>query len=223
MLRLADNEGLNYQHDLHVLFAASGDPRNLIKTVASLPSTYHGSLECFMNDKDLDIVARNAIMLLAAIALSPEDAAETIIHLWYSAMIPSRVLERVQVHILPLIQEVCTKIQDTQGANPLGNTWAFGKASLRLVLKKEQWYRLRSYFEVPKGLSSDHADAIRAAIMLAPERVDQRERQLFSNPARTPPVQNALSQRRYFVTLWGAPCRVQYSEPVSANFLSPNP
>jgi hypothetical protein len=53
----------------------------VVKTVASLPDTYTGDLFLAINDLDLDVVARNLIMLL--VALKVEDrtqAVQSIIH-----------------------------------------------------------------------------------------------------------------------------------------------
>ena len=65
---------------------ASGDFRNVVKTLASLPRTYTGDLLFAINDLDMDIVARNVIMLLLALMVEdPEQAVQTIVHIWYSA------------------------------------------------------------------------------------------------------------------------------------------
>jgi hypothetical protein len=77
VVRLAENEGAAYEQDLKILFAgmkpwcfylvvwllmfciASGDLRNVIKTIASLPQSYTGMPSIVVNDVDFDIVARN--------------------------------------------------------------------------------------------------------------------------------------------------------------------
>ena len=52
--------------DLSIMCAASGDLRNVVKTVCGIPELYTGNLKIVMNDLDSDIVARNAILLLTA-------------------------------------------------------------------------------------------------------------------------------------------------------------
>ncbi|QPC76664.1 hypothetical protein HYE68_007416 [Fusarium pseudograminearum] len=54
VLQLGSNEGDNYQGQLNLLFAASGDLRNVVKTVVELPSTYDQTINIVMNDRDLD-------------------------------------------------------------------------------------------------------------------------------------------------------------------------
>ncbi|RMZ87204.1 hypothetical protein DV736_g5572, partial [Chaetothyriales sp. CBS 134916] len=181
VLALDRNEGCCYNHDLHVLFAASGDIRNVLKTVACLPDEYQQSVSLILNDRDFDIVARNLIMLLAALKIdkdSDEDI-ETIIHVWYSAKLQSSHLNQLQSSIRPLFQEVCAKIQNKPNGTLLGKTWTFGSRSLRVTLSKEKWMLLPSFLKVPDGLSCSKADKIRRAITLAHERKDYQDRNIF--------------------------------------------
>ncbi|KAL2219085.1 hypothetical protein M432DRAFT_653989 [Thermoascus aurantiacus ATCC 26904] len=160
MLNLERNEGSEYAGTLDVLFAASGDIRNIVKTLASLPENFHGKCNFVVNDKDFDVVSRNVILLLTSLHYEPAEATPMLIHMWYSALIPEDMLRSLRDNILPLIEEV----------------------SLRLVLRKEQWSRLRQFFEVPKDLSVDEAQGIRKSTVLAPHRKDYLDRFLFTKP-----------------------------------------
>jgi hypothetical protein len=139
-----------------------------------------------LNDRDFDIVARNLIMLLAALQLDQiqdadniEAGIETIIHLWYSAKLQSSQLRQLQSSILPLFQEVCVKIKDKPSGTILGNIWTFGSnKSLRVTLTKEKWMQLPCFLEIPTNLSCTRADDIRKATTLAPTRQDYRDRNL---------------------------------------------
>ena len=153
-----------------------------MKSLVGLPETYAGHCQLVVNDKDSDIVARNAILLLVALHFSPETAAPMMLHLWYSALIPAQMLRSLQENILPLIQEVCNKIQAKPAQSLLSKTWTYGTRSLRLVLTKEQWDHLPPYFEVPDGLSAPQAQVIRASTTMAPERKDYLERALLTQP-----------------------------------------
>lgn len=65
---------------------ASGDIRNIVKPLTGVPGTYAGHCEVVVNDKDSDIVARNAILLLTAFHFSPDAATPMMLHgipLWY--------------------------------------------------------------------------------------------------------------------------------------------
>jgi hypothetical protein len=64
---------------------ASGDIRNVVKTVASLPTEFTGRIDAYVNDIDLDVVARNIILILVALSVDNEDeAVGCMIHTWYS-------------------------------------------------------------------------------------------------------------------------------------------
>lgn len=78
-----------------------------------------------MNDLEFDVVARNAILLLLALTSqdstnpgetkdtsTPTDIAEALVHIWYSASIPSSVLSLLQNRVKPLIVELCGRIAD---------------------------------------------------------------------------------------------------------------
>ena len=104
------------------------------------------------------------------------------LHMWYSAMIPERMLRVLQDNLLPPIQEVCNKIQTKPAKCFFSKTWTYGMRSLRLVLTKEQWKSLPAYLIVPDGLSALQAQAIRTSTTLASERKDYVERELFVQP-----------------------------------------
>jgi len=153
-----------------------------VKSLTGLPTAYAGHCEVVVNDRDSDIVARNAILLLTALHFNPTAATPITLHIWYSALITAQILHSLQDNILPLIQGVCKKIQTKQAKSLLSKTWTYGTRSLRLVLTKEQWDDLLLYFEVPGGLSVAHAQVVRASTTLAPERKDYVERALFTQP-----------------------------------------
>lgn len=157
--------------------AASGDLRNVFTSVASIPERYSNPLHIHINDRDFDIVARNAIILLISLTVpKTSEAVECMIHIWYSAQIRQSNLDIVRGSVRPLIEDVCKKIASKPAARVLGKTWTFQSSSLRLVLTKEQWVLLLEYFEVPRHLSSSAAQQIRTAVTMADTRRDFRER-----------------------------------------------
>ncbi|TVY43017.1 hypothetical protein LOCC1_G004360 [Lachnellula occidentalis] len=182
ILRCKQNEADGLPGDLSLLFAASGDLRNVVSTLAELPTTFNGNCSVMINDRDFDIVARNVILLLTALHFGREDAVPKILHLWYSALITEEIYRALRDNILPLIQEVCSKIREKPLASLQAKTWKYGTRSVRLVLQKQQWDRLPAYLEVPSGLSAAQAHEIRLATMLAPERRDYIDRAMFTRP-----------------------------------------
>jgi hypothetical protein len=53
ILNIKDNEGEaeTINRDIALLFAASGDLRNVVKSISGLPETYKGECSVVMNDK----------------------------------------------------------------------------------------------------------------------------------------------------------------------------
>ncbi|KAF4594736.1 hypothetical protein GQ602_000349 [Ophiocordyceps camponoti-floridani] len=168
-------------------FGASGDLRHVVKTLAHLPDTIDQKVLFVINDKDSDVVARNAILLLLAFdaARSPGDdeaasvsaTVEAIIHLWYSAFIPQRVLTRLQQSVGPLINEMCYSIATQPADHIFRKSWeASDGACLSLSLQQKTWFRLRRFLNVPAGITKEKATRIRDAVTSAPERADYRDR-----------------------------------------------
>lgn len=164
---------------------ASGDLRNVVKTIAQIPRSYNQSVDVTMNDRDLDVVARNAIMLLIALVVDDiDEAIDCMIHVWYSALIRRSDLNILQQQIRPLIESVCEKIQNKEPGGLLGKTWTFGQRSLRLVLKKSSWDSVLFFMNIPNGLTAERASQIRTAVTLAKCRKDYRDRHsLFQSPS----------------------------------------
>ncbi|RDB16003.1 hypothetical protein Hypma_003582 [Hypsizygus marmoreus] len=90
-LQLAYNEGDARNRDFKLCFAASGDIRNLVKTVNGLPKGYRGKCDILLNDTDAITVNRNLVILYALLSAGPtiEESAELATHLMYSAALPA--------------------------------------------------------------------------------------------------------------------------------------
>ncbi|KAI1931153.1 hypothetical protein LOZ65_001352 [Ophidiomyces ophidiicola] len=182
LLSLQSNEGKETSQGLQLLLAASGDPRNLIKTVAALPDGYSGKVDATLNDADFSIVARNVILLLTALHLPPETATPIILHTWYSAQLPASMLGVLHTEILPLVEAVAKKVKNKAAKTLLAKTWTYGQSSLRLVLVREQWLQLPAFFKVPAKLSVEEASRLRSQITMAPSREDYAHRALCMQP-----------------------------------------
>jgi hypothetical protein len=156
---------------------ASGDLRNVVKTIAQLPPGWDQPMDITINDRDLNIVGRNAIILL--IALTSDDdtqAVDCIIHTWYSSFIRKSDHAIIEQRIRPLIKAVCDKTKGKPDNRMLGKTWVFGKRSLRLVLSKGAWDKLLSFVSVHDGLTMEIANQFRKAGTLAESQRDFLDR-----------------------------------------------
>lgn len=113
--------------------------RNIVKTVASLPETFHSQIIVDINDRHVDTVARNAILLLLIhTSLDVESAAHCVLHLWYSTLITQDCHDRL-AGPRRLIEEVCSKNQDEPADTFLEKTWEFPdkKSTLTFVFQKK--------------------------------------------------------------------------------------
>ncbi|KAF4466645.1 hypothetical protein FALBO_6497 [Fusarium albosuccineum] len=184
VLQLEKNEGKRYKKDLSLLFAASGDLRNVVKTLACLPEAYKQTINITINDWDLDVVARNVMLILIALTVNDaKEAADKMTHLWYSASIRQSDLDYLVTKIRPFIAQVCAHIGAKPEGTPLAKTWTFGSRRVRLVLKKGSWMSLLRRFEVPGTLTLQQARDIRVAVTLASgAQQDFRERHYLVRP-----------------------------------------
>jgi hypothetical protein len=185
ILNVEESEGVcDIHRDMNLLFAASGDIRNVVESIMEgLSDGYNGRCTLVINDINFMVVARNAILLFVALSLEPEEAVTIMIHVWYSALLADFMIDTLCHVALGRIVEVCEKIKGRPSTSLQAKTFSFGKRSLRLVLKKHQWDELKDYFNVPQGLTQEDAQAIRRRVMLAPERVDYLHRALCNQPS----------------------------------------
>ncbi|KAI0131304.1 hypothetical protein F4814DRAFT_164862 [Daldinia grandis] len=190
VLQLPQNEGPSYDKNISILFAASGDVRNVIQTIRNLPPEFEHHVDMTINDRDFDVTARNAVILLLALSslegephqIDLERLAETMIHVWYSATITKDTLSELQSRVKPLITDMCQRVASKQANILLGKKWIFkSSSSLHMTLKKEDWARVMDLFDVPQGLTLEKARKIRQAVTLAPEREDYRDRWYFKD------------------------------------------
>ena len=70
------------------------------------------------------------------------------LQIWYSALIPSRVLRLVRENPLQLVQDVCTKIKAIAAENLQAKTLIYDMRSLRLVLMIK-----KNNGTIPSGIS----------------------------------------------------------------------
>ncbi|RWA06465.1 hypothetical protein EKO27_g8646 [Xylaria grammica] len=184
-IQLAQNEGVDFQNSINLLFAASGDLRNVVLSVANLPQSYKSPLNIVINDYEIDIVARNLIFLLIVLVEEdPSIAAEAMLHVWYSALVTESCYTLLQKKVKPIVEDVCNKIAGNPRQKLFSKTWDFGSSSLRLVLTREAWMKLPSYFDVPSGMTKETAQGTRQAVVNAPSRVDYVDRAvLVRSPA----------------------------------------
>ncbi|KAJ6276567.1 hypothetical protein J3E71DRAFT_187021 [Bipolaris maydis] len=185
ILRVHENEGQGYNKDIKLLFAASGDLRNLIKTIRSLPDSFSRQMDVTVNDWEFDVVARNAVILLLVLASlndktssqpSSDSAVEALIHIWYSAFIPKSLATSLESEIGKLLGDSRTHTTEAVHEGMVRKTWTFSRSKiLSITLPPDKWPLVAEYLKTPAGLTQQSAKKIREAVMLSPERADYRD------------------------------------------------
>ncbi|KAI6373129.1 hypothetical protein MCOR25_003528 [Pyricularia grisea] len=184
LIKLTDNEGVGFKQDIDLLFAASGDLRNVILSIGQLPDQYKQAVTAVLNDKEFDVVARNAIMLLILATVEDKnEAADCVLHVFYSAFLTKSHMEILTNKIHPLVQDVCDKTSTKLKDAILAKTWTFGGAEgrvqVRVVLSRGQWLDLLAMLKAPKKLKQTRAMDIRDRVVNARERIDYVDRHIL--------------------------------------------
>ena len=123
-------------------------------------------------------MCRNVVILLLAALLPPAEAADVMLHVWYSGRITSSMLEPLKGCVRGLIADVVGKIKNKEDNILLSKTWTFGPREISARLYRTQWSfllkMLDSHHEV--GETEKH----RLYVMLNTSRLDNQERHLHS-------------------------------------------
>ncbi|KAG8986466.1 hypothetical protein FRB90_003990, partial [Tulasnella sp. 427] len=172
-LNISMNEGESVKkQDVRLCFAASGDLRNVIKTLNGLSLDYGGQCTLVINDFHPQVAIRNVVllcMLLDSSGPSAELTAEAVLHVLYSASLTlsqselvGKWMERASV----FVREGASLFH---GGLKLGPT-----ASL------EWWYPQQVADLLRRIRDSTYtrvqSEADRRRNMISPERIDYRER-----------------------------------------------
>lgn len=159
-------------------------------------------MTCVLNDRYINVVARNIVMLLIAAQLSPAEAAEVILHVWYSARLTRGMLTVIDdyvrkvrlvpafldftfskisglTHVQP-VADVVFKIKDKSDNVLQSKKWTFGSTDITVRLTKLQWKTVLAIIDAKPELSKTEEE--RRKVVLAPHRLDCRERELINLP-----------------------------------------
>ncbi|KAG9050337.1 hypothetical protein FS837_006209 [Tulasnella sp. UAMH 9824] len=159
---------------------ASGDLRNVIKTVNGLPQDYQGQLKLVINDFHPQVAIRNVVllcMLLDPSGPSEELTAEIVLHTLYSARLTSSQASFVQTWIdrIDSMDDGSPDIFD--GQMIFGPQCALGWLYPRQTASLLKLIKNASY-------TTSQAEASRLGVMLSPQRTDYRDRYVWTQRPR---------------------------------------
>ncbi|KIO33875.1 hypothetical protein M407DRAFT_17476 [Tulasnella calospora MUT 4182] len=172
ILNVPTNEGVSIKNqDLNLCFAASGDPRNLIKTVNGLPLNYSGRCTLVINDHHPQVAIRNLIilgMLLDPCGPSIELAAEAALHALYSASLTSAQYD--------FVGEWMDRVSELgqRPSQPFHGEIKFNSDTSMEWLYPEQVGTLLQRIKAA-SYSKAQSEADRRRVMLSSQRLDYRE------------------------------------------------
>lgn len=163
-----------------------------MRTINSLPEDYKGLVTVAINDVDVRIITGNTLLLLLALtaATKPEKQdilAEALIQLWYSAAIPSLLLDQVRDALRFELQE--PRAQQTNVARRDDNVsarWVIGLGSMSVegLSGKDVRTDLRTLLWRALGSNNFHEEfkTNGNSVALHPIRADWREMELYLQP-----------------------------------------
>ncbi|CCL98321.1 uncharacterized protein FIBRA_00315 [Fibroporia radiculosa] len=106
VLNIRHNEQ-KVSEDMAIAFIASGDLRDVVRTINEMPHDYPGELTVVLNDVNPMVVARNlALLLVLGMAENKRQAADIAVHLWYSAFLPHMYQLQLQLIIRDILESV---------------------------------------------------------------------------------------------------------------------
>ncbi|KAG8628190.1 hypothetical protein KVT40_004063 [Elsinoe batatas] len=156
IVQLSSNEGIDYSGDLAVLFAASGDIRFALKTLAELPQSFKGALTLAINDRELDIMFRNVISMLLLVSDHPLSI-DTLVHIWYSARLCPDHVALLDSVVKPLFHDVVNKTNGAHEDRLLSKTIRIDTGYLRIILTRGQWCYMHKRLSTPMDSGQAHA------------------------------------------------------------------
>ena len=145
-------------------------------TVNGLPNQYSGKCRILLNDKDITVAGRNAILLYLLLQdsdLEVEEAAELCLHLQYSAALTPKQAVYVAERLVPLFSDLansrgrsgCDKEIPLRGGGALHLSFTEISTVVRMIT---------STYSLPTAIRFMHD------IVLAPSRRDYLDRYLFA-------------------------------------------
>lgn len=147
-------------------------------SIKELPSTYRGVCTSIINDKFINVVARNVVTLLLTAQLPPLVAAELVVHFWYSARLTHEMLATIDKYVRGPVAEVFAKVDKKSDSALLSKIWTFGGTGIRVLSYKPQWATLHRIIEAKHDVLQTEQN--RRDVALAASRIDHWERELYT-------------------------------------------
>ncbi|KAL7909069.1 hypothetical protein GGI35DRAFT_493868 [Trichoderma velutinum] len=154
--------------------------------MAELSLRIHRLLTVTLNIESISHFSRNLILLLCALDTTQSAqghdqanmsrAIDTIIHVWYSAFLTRSIVQYLEENILPLLEQVHSKLDGAALDTVIDHTWNFsGGSSIQVSLPVRCWKYIVNSLRIPWGLNHQVATSRLQRVTLDVGRRDARD------------------------------------------------
>lgn len=169
-----------------------------MQTVNAVPDQYQGTIDIFVNSHSEPAAIRNALILMVALTNLPEQAADLIIHLWYSAFLTEPMLQNLRNKLNGRLNKTTRDVLNGRTSNtvhavtgPFGGTTT--TSELNLELEARSYTSLLQLLNVNNNTAT--AKQHRATAMSQVDFMDNHDYYLYNMSP-----QYRLSTRGYLQT-----------------------
>jgi hypothetical protein len=192
----------------------SGDLRHVISTINSLPLGYSKTCDITLNDPNVNIVIRNAFMLMIAFLYpNKPEAAHAIVQLWYSIGLSKIMWQKIKSELLPFVQRAWDRKKKGKATSQISQRWTKEQASMRLTLTRRQWKQMMELLTADDDIDYEEAVISRHKMIAEKKEEMRRNMKIYEMP-----VDHRRSHARYLNTGMLVP----FGYPVG-KFNVPNP
>jgi hypothetical protein len=108
-----------------------------------------------------------------------EEAADCILHVWYSAQLTTKHMDLLNDTVQPLIRETCYLLKKMNcPKNLMTKKWKFGDRSIHITLAKQMWFKALECLALPQRVSHEEIMSRRTQAIQS-ETTDMLEKLLF--------------------------------------------
>lgn len=169
VLNLEKNEGKEFDGALDILLLGESSLRHFIYSICKLPDTANPKISATINETSPNHLARLVLtaLLLTDDSFDPITNAEAVVHLWYSAKLPSSLFNHIElVAAEPLLtamedlDKLCAEHRISE-VNSFPVTMPRRGKSVVIDINRTQWSQIIRFVKISKHTNVDNASIIR--------------------------------------------------------------
>ncbi|KAF7549131.1 hypothetical protein G7Z17_g6612 [Cylindrodendrum hubeiense] len=170
VLSLEKNEGKEFDGALDLLLVGESSLRHLIYSICKLPDTATIKITATINETSAHHLTRLVltVLILTDDSYDPMTNAETVVHLWYSAMLPSTMFRHMEIVAAEPLLAAMNDLEKLYDAGNISTENAFpitmprGGKSVVIDINRAQWSQIIQYLKRSKDISIANVSIVRA-------------------------------------------------------------